>query len=184
MLDKIALNIYNSFVMSRCIMVIDISKLLTNDGSSIVIDKSVEIESHIFNEQDITISNPIKASGDIKSIRGVLYLTLSISAKYTAKCSRCLADTAEELNFTINEVFSKPGLENENDDVIILDSNEIDLKDIIVQALSCALPITSLCSEDCKGFCPECGCNLNFETCNCEVDDIDPRLAVLKDFLK
>ena len=184
MLDKMALNIYNSFVMSRCIMIIDISKLLINDGASINIDNSVEIDSQTFNEQDIIITAPVKASGDIKSIRGMLYLTLGISAKYTAKCSRCLADTAEELDFTINEVFSKPGLENENDEVIILDSNEIDLQDIIVQALSCALPITSLCSENCKGFCPECGCNLNEETCNCEVDDIDPRLAVLKDFLK
>ncbi|MBO5743506.1 MAG: DUF177 domain-containing protein [Clostridia bacterium] len=165
-------------------MIIDISRLLVNDGASINIDKSIEIEPGIFNEQDIIITAPVKASGDIKSISGMLYLTLGISAKYTAKCSRCLADTAEELDFTINEVFSKPGLENENDEVIILDSNEIDLQDIIVQALSCALPITSLCSENCKGFCPECGCNLNVETCNCEVDDIDPRLAVLKDFLK
>ena len=170
--------------MSRCVMVIDISRLLINDGASINIDTSIQIDSAVFSEQDITINAPVKASGDIKSIRGILYLTLNISASYTAKCSRCLADTAEELDFTINEVFSKPGLENENDDVIILDSNEIDLQDIIVQALCCAMPITSLCSEDCKGFCPECGCNLNFESCSCEVDDIDPRLAVLKDFLK
>ena len=165
-------------------MIIDISRLLVNDGASINIDKSIEIEPGIFNEQDIIITAPVKASGDIKSISGMLYLTLGISAKYTAKCSRCLADTAEELDFTINEVYSKHGLENEKDELIILDSNEIDLQDIIVQALSCALPITSLCSENCKGFCPECGCNLNVETCNCEVDDIDPRLAVLKDFLK
>lgn len=179
-----ALNIYNSFVMSRCIMIIDISRLLSNDAASIKIDKILEIDPHFFNEQEILFNAPVKASGDIKSISGMLYMTLNIRASYIAKCSRCLADTAEELDFTVNEVFAKPGLENENDDVIILDSNEIDLQDIIVQALSCALPITSLCSENCKGFCPECGCNLNIETCNCEVDDIDPRLAVLKDFLK
>ena len=110
--------------MSRCIMIIDISRLLINDGASINIDKSIEIEPGIFNEQDIIITAPVKASGDIKSISGMLYLTLNICAKYTAKCSRCLADTAEELDFTINEVFSKPGLENENDEVIILYSNE------------------------------------------------------------
>ena len=103
-----------------------------------------------------------------------------------AKFDRFRPEIREKVDkFTSSkEFFAKAGLEDENDDVIILDSNEIDLQDIIVQALSCALPITSLCSEDCKGFCPECGCNLNIETCNCEVDDIDPRLAVLKDFLK
>lgn len=165
-------------------MIIDISRLLLNDGASITINGSILVDSQFFNDQNIVFNTPVNASGDIKSIRGMLYLTLDISAEYIAKCSRCLADTAEKLDFTINEVFSKPGLENENDDVIILDSNEIDLKDIIEQALSCAMPITSLCSVDCKGLCSICGCNLNFEDCDCEQDNIDPRLAVLKDFLK
>ena len=170
--------------MSRCIMIIDVSKLIASDGVSIKINKQIEVDSASFSDFDISIDTPVTASGDIKSVSGLLYLTLNISAEYTAKCSRCLDTTADKLDFTLNEVFSKPGLENENDDVIILDSNEIDLDDIVVQALSCALPMTSLCSVDCKGLCPVCGCNLNFETCDCETDDIDPRLAVLKDFLK
>ena len=170
--------------MSRCIMIIDISKLLQNDGLSIPIDTNISIDSEIFDDLDVVFNTPVNVSGDIKSIRGMLYLTLDISAVCMAKCSRCLCDTEEKLDFTINEVFSKPGLENKNDDVIILDSNEIELKDIVEQALCCALPIRSLCDADCKGLCPVCGCNLNIESCNCEHDDIDPRLAVLKDFLK
>jgi len=165
-------------------MVIDISKLLNADGSSVDINKEFIIDAEFISDEDISLNAPVEASGDIKNISGMLYLTLNIRAKYTAKCSRCLEDTHEELDFTINEVLAKPGLENENDDVIILDSNEIDLKDIVVHSLSCALPITSLCSPDCKGLCPQCGCNLNLHTCSCETEDIDPRLAVLKDFLK
>ncbi len=165
-------------------MIIDISRLLLNDGASIPVDVEVAVGSELFNDLNVSFNTPVKASGDIRSISSMLYLTLNISTVYTAKCSRCLCDTEEKLDFTINEVFSKPGLENENDDVIILDSNEIDLKDIVEQALSCAMPIRSLCSPDCKGLCPVCGCNLNVDSCSCETDDIDPRLAVLKDFLK
>lgn len=164
-------------------MIIDVSKLLMSDGLSIELGGEVNADSGLFDEPDISIDTPVKLSGDIRSAGSMLYLTLNISASYTAKCARCLEAAAEDLNFTINEVFSKPGLENENDDVIILDSNEIDLKDIVEQALSCAMPITSLCSSDCKGLCLICGCNLNIESCGCE-EDIDPRLAVLKDFLK
>ena len=29
-------------------------------------------------------------------------------------------------------------------------------------------PVRFLCSEDCKGLCPECGCNRNLENCGCE----------------
>lgn len=165
-------------------MIIDISRLLRGDGLSIELEGEIDIDSGLFDEQDVSIDTPVKFKGDIRSISSMLYLTLCISASYTAKCARCLEDTKEDLSFTINEVFSKPGLENENDDVIILDSNEIDLKDIVEQALSCAMPITSLCSSDCKGLCPICGCNLNKDSCDCEESDIDPRLAVLKDFLK
>ena len=43
------------------------------------------------------------------------------------------------------------------------------------------LPIKRLCKEDCKGLCQQCGNNLNLSTCQCDNDDIDPRLAKLKD---
>jgi len=179
-----SLNIYNSFVMSRCIMIIDISKLLASEGSSVQVEKSLELDSDLFSDSGIILNAPVNVSGDIKSVSGMLYMTMCVNTQFVAQCSRCLSDTTQELSFTINEVFAKPELENENDDVIILDSNEIDLWDIVVQSLSCSLPLTSLCSEDCKGLCPICGCNLNVDVCNCEVEDIDPRLAVLKDFLK
>lgn len=38
----------------------------------------------------------------------------------------------------------------------------------------------ALCEEECKGLCPECGINLNFEKCQCVEDTTDPRLMVLK----
>ena len=165
-------------------MVLDISKLINNDGASKEISSEIPFDSLLFNGQDICFDSPVQIKGDIKNIRGLLYLQLSCSANYKSQCSRCLEPVDEKLDFNIKEVFSKTELENENDDVIILNSNEIDLRDITEQAFCCALPITSLCSEDCKGLCPSCGCNLNTETCSCETDDIDPRLAALKDFLK
>ena len=43
-----------------------------------------------------------------------------------------------------------------------------------------ALPVKTLCSADCKGLCPECGCNRNTETCACTPDKGDSRLAPLR----
>ena len=71
MLDKVVLNIYNSFVMSRCIMIIDVSKLFAADGNSVVIDKEFNINSESFSDFDISINTPVTASGDIKSIRSI-----------------------------------------------------------------------------------------------------------------
>ena len=165
-------------------MVLDMSKLINNDGASINISSDISFDRLSFGGQDISFEMPVHLEGNIKNIDNLLSMTVECSANYVSQCSRCLADTHEKLDFSIKEVFSKTELDNENDDVIILNSNEIDLKEIAEQAICCALPITCLCSDDCKGLCPVCGCNLNTENCSCETDDIDPRLAALKDFLK
>ena len=165
-------------------MVLDISKLLACDGSSVDIHCNIDFDEPELDSQNISFTSPMHLEGDIKNINGLLYLVLNGTASYVYQCSRCLEPTEAKLDFNIKEVFSKTELENENDDVIILNSNEIDLKEITEHALCCALPITCLCSDDCKGLCPVCGCDLNFENCSCETDDIDPRLAALKDFLK
>ena len=41
-----------------------------------------------------------------------------------------------------------------------------------------------LCSESCRGLCPECGANLNTASCTCQRAWVDPRLAVLEQLRK
>ena len=48
------------------------------------------------------------------------------------------------------------------------------------EELSLALPVKPLCHSDCKGLCPVCGCNRNTDSCTCESDQGDPRLAALR----
>ena len=165
-------------------MVLDISKLINNDGASIKVSEDIEFDTLSFNGQNIRFLTPVHLEGSVKNINNLLSMYFDCNFDYVSQCSRCLADTEKKLDFKIEEVFSKTELENENDDVIILSSNEIDLKEIAEQSFFCALPIAGLCKDDCKGLCPVCGCNLNTESCSCEKDDIDPRLSALKDFLK
>ena len=71
-----------------------------------------------------------------------------------------------------------------DEDVLLIDSHEFDLDETVVKSFGLELPINYMCSDNCKGLCHVCGCNLNHEKCDCEDDNIDPRLAALKDFLK
>jgi uncharacterized protein len=56
----------------------------------------------------------------------------------------------------------------------------IDLTEILREQIILALPMYPRCSTDCKGLCPVCGVNLNQEACDCQRDEVDPRLAALK----
>ena len=57
---------------------------------------------------------------------------------------------------------------------------EINVGNLAFEEFLLALPVKALCSEDCKGLCPECGHNLNTGPCACSRDQGDPRLAALR----
>ncbi|KUL03338.1 MAG: Uncharacterized protein XE12_0521 [Synergistales bacterium 54_9] len=74
----------------------------------------------------------------------------------------------------------------ESDEHTVLTSKNttsIDIADQVWETLVMALPEKVLCREDCKGICPVCGSNRNYENCSCGESGRDPRLDVLADIL-
>ena len=55
----------------------------------------------------------------------------------------------------------------ENDEYIVAENEKVDVNKIALSDLVLELPTKMLCSEDCKGLCPVCGCDLNESECNC-----------------
>ena len=70
------------------------------------------------------------------------------------------------------------------EDVNPYNGEYIDLTETIRELLILSEPMKVLCRPDCAGLCPQCGANLNEGACSCPTDRIDPRLAVLSDWLK
>ena len=58
--------------------------------------------------------------------------------------------------------------------------DQIDLGQLVMEQFHLALPMKPLCSEACRGLCPQCGTNLNTGSCECDSRWEDPRLAALK----
>ena len=69
------------------------------------------------------------------------------------------------------------------DDLYLVESDTVELDEILVPELILDMEMTVLCREDCKGLCPKCGRDLNLGLCGCVTREIDPRLAVLQKFL-
>ncbi|MBX5476650.1 MAG: DUF177 domain-containing protein [Clostridia bacterium] len=110
-------------------------------------------------------------------------------------CDRCLEPADERIpvhyrqRFVTPEVFEQmpvPEREGEEDGVTYwpYTGSHIDLGEGFRQNLLLAAPPKHLCREDCRGLCPVCGRNRNVETCDCEPDSVDPRLAALRDLLQ
>jgi uncharacterized protein len=114
----------------------------------------------------------------------------------TVACSRCVTPVELPIDDTVRLTFlpasempdedaptaaDDPGVELVDGDLdtFPFDGERIDLEPFLREELVLAIPFAPLCSETCKGLCPQCGADLNVETCACE-KPVDPRLAGLK----
>ena len=122
---------------------------------------------------------------------GALLATGKVSGQAKTACARCLDEVELDLEAPIEAYFVLPGKDeplSEDEEVEydqLIDKNKIDLTALFQGALALALPLVVLCSEDCAGLCPQCGTNLNHETCSCAAQqEIDPQnpFAVLKNY--
>ncbi|MOA30578.1 hypothetical protein D3C78_1516790 [compost metagenome] len=73
---------------------------------------------------------------------------------------------------------------DEDEDLQIVTEDRVDLRPYVEESFLLSLPYSAVCSDSCKGLCPNCGTDLNVEQCSCDTEVIDPRLAGLKDFFK
>ena len=99
------------------------------------------------------------------------YTRLSIGADFAYTLIPAKAETREDLELTPEEL-----------EISYYQGDFIDLAPIICEQIILQIPIKVLCSEECKGLCPQCGANLNTSSCNCHLNFVDNRMAVLKDF--
>jgi uncharacterized protein len=111
-----------------------------------------------------------------------------IAAQAQIPCGRCLEMTGLSIQAPFNCTFSPapPAMGEETElsaadlDFEYYKGEVIDLDAVVFEQVMLQIPMKPLCSESCRGLCPHCGVNLNKTACNCRSEEIDGRLAVLK----
>ena len=106
-------------------------------------------------------------------------------------CSRCLESVRDQFAVTIRVVYLPPSSQaaaesterldtTDELDLYIHDGFMIDLQPFIYDQVMLAIPMQPLCGPDCAGLCQLCGGNKNEAPCTCQVEEINPRFALLK----
>ena len=112
-----------------------------------------------------------------------------ISSDLQLHCSRCfeLFTLPVSEGFEVQyrgslgaEVGEEHELGREELDVNFLDGSRIDVEELVRENVLLTLPVQALCHDGCRGLCPQCGINLNRETCPCSSTAIDPRWRSLE----
>lgn len=157
---------------------LDVSGLLRGDTRELVINESVEIEDDF----DITFLESPRIEGKAVNMSGYIELSARLTVRYNTACSRCLKELERELVLDLQYPIAE-SLENmENDEYIIPENGLINLSEFVRENIILNLPISHICSEDCKGLCSKCGADLNLGDCGCVRVEKDPRWSALEHF--
>ena len=162
-------------------MQLDVSQILRNQGEILNFDHEIVLENKEFKSQRIEFKEPVKATGTVKNVGGVLVLEMEVSGNFSSVCDRCLKEITGKIEFSEEQSFVKSENEEKGEDALVITDKKIDLYDLTVKGVFANLPSKNLCSEDCKGICHKCGADLNLEECKCkEEDDWNPQFEILK----
>lgn len=113
-----------------------------------------------------------------------LVATIELDGKVGLECSRCLDSIHHKIETDFTEMFALSKKEVSENAILISEDHTIDFYPILEEYVVLAQPSHTLCKDDCKGLCVECGANLNREDCGHDQESIDPRFAVLKELLE
>jgi len=124
--------------------------------------------------------------GTISDIRLVGEMVTDIEAL----CARCLDPVAQHIDRKFDLLYRPLGVDRKGDEAAIHEPDTeigyyqgdgLQLEDALREQILLAVPIKLVCKDECKGLCPQCGGNLNRESCSCAVPQTDVRWAALKD---
>lgn len=166
-------------------MLLDISKIKQETGSTLPFEVSLDLSDLQFCGS-CRACEPVLARGSVRNTAGVFVLSGELRAILRGVCDRCTRDVTREMIFPLHAILADEITcpEGEEDPwLFLLSGNEVDLDEIITTTFVLGMDTKFLCSEDCKGLCPQCGKDLNLGPCDCKAAP-DPRLAVLKQLLK
>ena len=141
-------------------------------------------------DDDLDVVAPFR--GQVRLMRvgtGVLVIG-ELETSVEVACTRCLTAFQTSIRFEIEEEF-KPSVdiqtggalsqEPDQDAATLIDERHIlDLAEVVRQSLVLSMPSSPVCRPDCRGFCPQCGQDLNEATCDCQPEATDPRWAALR----
>jgi len=117
-------------------------------------------------------------------LKGKLETSLEVA------CARCLEPVVQPVRREYDLLYRPLGTDAGHAELSVTDAEAeigyyqgagVLLEDVLREQVLLALPLKTLCRDDCKGLCAHCGKNLNEGQCSCAEPIEDPRWSALKE---
>jgi uncharacterized protein len=158
---------------------------ITDEGLDLAFEETLSAEA-------LKLQSPARVTLRIDKIGPEVLARGNVGTRIELQCSRCLRSFVKDMDVNISVVYhpveelrgeEKHEIKDDELDMGFYQDDELDIHDLVTEQILLSVPMKPLCSESCKGICPNCGADLNAGTCTCERKETDPRLEVLKKLL-
>jgi uncharacterized protein len=109
-----------------------------------------------------------------------LLVQARLRAEISAECVRCLDAFQQPLEIDFTELYAFNRDLVTDLGLLVPENGKLELEQFVREEMILAIPISPLCSLDCKGLCLVCGCDLNETECEHNQQPVDSRLSILK----
>lgn len=158
-------------------MKVDLSSIRETGGAAVQFQGVQELASEP--QLGLNYTGPLEITGSITNTGNGFLVTANLKYSYNGNCSRCLDSVQGTQEVTLAEEFEP---EN-NDSLLTIKGDKLDLTDYLAEQVLLNLPMKLICKPECRGFCAECGVNLNQTSCECIKENFNPELLKLKTLL-
>jgi uncharacterized protein len=119
---------------------------------------------------------PLKVDAVAELVGAEIHIRGRVGTSLEACCDRCLVSVGMPVERDF-DLFYRPvstiaraeevELPEDELEVGFFSGNGIELADVVAEQVILSMPMKVVCQTDCRGLCPVCGANLNFEKCGC-----------------
>jgi DUF177 domain-containing protein len=123
---------------------IDVADLLSHPGARRDVTLRAEVDT--LHGSAAEIAGPVAVRASLERVSEGIVVRGDVTARWVAQCSVCLRGIEEELTVHVDELFEPSPVEGET---YPLDAHELDLEQLVRDALLLELPLAPHCPEEC-----------------------------------
>lgn len=132
----------------------------------------VAVDAPVWEGTAIEFAAPVRADLEARMVGEGVLVRGEIEARITTACRRCLSPVQVEVRDTFDLLYEPLDAVDEDElegEVLALPErgDRLDLAPAIREQVVLRVPDYVVCSESCRGLCPQCGIDRNTQTCEC-----------------
>lgn len=167
-------------------MKINVAQVRRNEDGRAHFDLEEDFSAYESELEGLSFTAPVRVQLQVTNLGKSLLVLGKVQAKFKVQCGRCLDDFIYPLELSYEDEWVYGGMPDgeQSETMFIFEKDEIEINELIFEQIVLALPMRFICSPECQGLCPVCGVNRNHTSCECVIEQTDPRLAALAQWSK